>query len=769
MANRYWFGGTGSWTTSNTANWSAASALVFTASCSGTTLTTTGSPALVVGMTVRASAGTSLGTVVSGAANTWVVSIGGTYASQTMTAATAGASVPTTSDNVFFDSGSGASGSTITLTGALACLSFSGQGLSTNFNSTGTLNVAGSFTLASGNTWSATGTITFSSTTTGNTVTTNGVTISASITFNGIGGGWTLGSALTTTGTITLINGTFDTSSSGNYAVSASIFSGTGNTARTLNLNASTITLSGAATAWSFTLTTNLTFNAGTSTINLTSTSNITVSSGGLTYYNLTMSASSVNTTRTITGVNTFNNLTCTNASTAIGVLNLSFGANQTINGTLTLSGGTTNPGTNRLYIGSSTYGTQVTLTAAAVSLTDVDFSDVIGAGAASPFTGTRIGDAANNSGITFTTPKTVYFVGTTATSWAASQWATSSGGAVSSTNFPLPQDTATFDNNSLNASTTLTQGTGYNLPSIDASARTNLITLNFGFAASAYGSIILSSAVTLSGGAALTWQNRNTATITSAGVTWTPNITVNNITGTLKLLDAFVSSTTVNSLTLTSGTFDANGFNFTGAGKFTLTGTNTRTLAIGSGTWTTSNASTTTWVAAATGLTVTGTGTIFLTAATAKTFAGGDVNYGSVILNQGGAGALTISGSNTFGDITNTYGATGATSILFTAGTTQTLANFTASGTVGKLLTLNSTTAGTRFNLSKASGNVDVNYLNIKDSNATGGAGWYANTTSTDSGNNVNWNFSAAPAPVVSSIIYPIELRSFTERRGFY
>ena len=57
----------------------------FTASCSSTTLTTVGSPPLEVGMTILSAGGVSLGTVVSGSANSWVVSIGGTYASQSMT------------------------------------------------------------------------------------------------------------------------------------------------------------------------------------------------------------------------------------------------------------------------------------------------------------------------------------------------------------------------------------------------------------------------------------------------------------------------------------------------------------------------------------------------------------------------------------------------------------------------------------------------------------------------------------------------------------
>lgn len=69
----------------------------FTASCSGTALTTTGSPALVVGMVVTIAGGTSLGSVVSGSVNSWVVSIGGIYSSQTMVASTTGITLVTMS------------------------------------------------------------------------------------------------------------------------------------------------------------------------------------------------------------------------------------------------------------------------------------------------------------------------------------------------------------------------------------------------------------------------------------------------------------------------------------------------------------------------------------------------------------------------------------------------------------------------------------------------------------------------------------------------
>ncbi len=66
------------------------SVISFTASCAGSALTTVGSPALVFGMEVTVAGGTSLGTIVSGSGNSWVVSIGGVFASQTMAASTSG-------------------------------------------------------------------------------------------------------------------------------------------------------------------------------------------------------------------------------------------------------------------------------------------------------------------------------------------------------------------------------------------------------------------------------------------------------------------------------------------------------------------------------------------------------------------------------------------------------------------------------------------------------------------------------------------------------
>jgi hypothetical protein len=119
--------------------------------------------------------------------------------------------------------------------------------------------------------------------------------------------------------------------------------------------------------------------------------------------------------------------------------------------------------------------------------------------------------------------------------------------------------------------------------------------------------------------------------------------------------------------------------------------------------------------------------------------------------LNIGGTGAVTLTGNNTFNTISNS---TQPITIDFAAGSTQTVTNFNVSGTAGNLVTLQSTTPGSQFTLSKASGTVSRDYLSIKDSAATGGAAWYAGANSTNVSNNTGWTFTAPPAPGGQDVI---------------
>jgi hypothetical protein len=110
------------------------------------------------------------------------------------------------------------------------------------------------------------------------------------------------------------------------------------------------------------------------------------------------------------------------------------------------------------------------------------------------------------------------------------------------------------------------------------------------------------------------------------------------------------------------------------------------------------------------------------MTSSATKSFSGGGKTW--PILDNAGAGALVISGSNAFTTIGNSVQ---PTTFTFTAGTTQTVTNFNVSGTAGNLVTINSTSAGAAPILSKSSGTVTANYCSIQNNTATGGAAWGA------------------------------------------
>jgi len=704
MADRYWILGTGTWDSTSTTNWSAS----------------------------------------SGGAG--------------------GASVPTAADNVFFDANSNVGTGAFTVTMAntpRVCNDFLASGLDGVMTLAGTsigLTVSGSLTFQATN-FSATytGTTIFDATTTGKTVTTNGVAFSGSVSFglSAGGGGWTLGSALTVAGSnfVYLYAGTFDTSS-GNYAVTADAFYTTGSITRTLNLNASTLTFTDSTSFfWNIDSSTNLTINAGTSTINNSGTAS-TFYGGGLTYYNLTYTSTALGALNSrLRDANTFNNLTITGRTT-VGIGLFGITADQTINGTFTVSAGTASA--YRMQISSNTLGTTRTLTCAAVSLTDVDFRDITIAGAASPASGTRLGDCKGNSGITFPAAKTVYYGQTGSANWGATgsgSWSATSGGALDATTFPLAQDTAIFPAATYPASgSTTTINDYYNIGTIDMSLRTsNTMTLATGTEfRSILGNWINGTGITLSGAgvfATFTFSGRTTQTITSAGRSFTQNIYIDTPGGSVTLQAALTQSSTA-STTLANGTLDLNGFTYTaGTGNF-ATATGTKNLTFNGGTLVCPAASTTAfWNLNPTGFTTTagtGTGAISMTAATQKTFVGAGSTFNCTI-NQGGAGNLIITGSNTFSNITNTRKSVSATAIYFTAGTTSTFTDWNASGESTRVLTVGSVTASSHT-LSKASGTVNADYLSLSNSTATGGATWNA-TNTIDGGNNSGWVITPPPS----------------------
>jgi hypothetical protein len=661
MADRYWVFGAGTWT--STANWSAAEALSFTASCSGTTLTTVGSPALVIGMTVRNAANTSLGTITGGSANTWTVSIGGTNASQTMRAATGGASVPTAADNVFFTPFSGAAGvasnySVSLTTNPIVCNDFTSSAIGTVASpvpaftgTTATLAVSGSLSWSANTIWQPTGTITFNATTS-KTVSTNNINISAPIVFNGVGGSWTLGSTFRTSSSITLTNGTFDTSSSGNYSVSASTFISSNTNTRTINLNSSTMTLSAASSsALNLGVAINLTFNGASSQINLSNaTSGISSPNSGLTFGALNFTSAALS-SAAITGGNTFDTLSFA-ARTSVGIGTVTFNANQTI-GTLTLNAGTT--AAYRTFLASTLIGTPRTLavTTLTAGAADYDFRDIAITGAAAPLSVTRAGDCKGNSGITFPTAKTSYYASAAGGNIGQASpgvWSLSNNGTPDDTAFPLAQDTIIFPQSPTlypSSGQTVTINATYNLGSIDTTLRTSFLTINTSSAVNLYGSLIRgSSFINISSSSAVTYCGRTTQTISLLGSNFGATITINSPGGTFLLGSNFASSSGGGAVTFVSGTLSLQSFIFS-ASSFSSTGSISRQIDFGTGYITCFATTTNFTLSGATNLTTTGSQDVRINPTVSSTVSPGTLGETNSLNFNFLAGNTSVSGGN--------------------------------------------------------------------------------------------------------------------------
>jgi hypothetical protein len=635
-----------------------------------------------------------------------------------------GASVPTTADAVFFTNLS--TGTCTIATGNTGALSINCTGFAGAIIGTAAITVAGSITLVAGMTYAHTGTVTFSGT---GTLTTAGKTFSG-VTVNGSGITLTLGDALTTgTRSITVTQGTLTTS---NFSVTADSLNSSNSNTRTINLGSSTLTLSG-VTPINFSTSTNLTFNRGTSQINM-SESTATLNGGGVTFRNVSFTSGFAG-TRTITGANTFNNLTL--SASASGLSQLVISANQTVNNSLTCAGVSA---IERAFVRSDIIGTARTITADTVDANDCDFRDITIAGVAAPASPTRGGDCGGNSGITFPAAKTVYRVSAIDTWAGSSSWALTSGGTGSNNNFPLAQDTAIINN------TTALTGTlslaNYNISALNCSTRTNTITLDHNTAVTRYGPYILGSGVTISGTSTQTFSGRGTITFTSAGKTITFPVIVDAPGGTFQLGDNFSLN---NTLVLTSGTLNANNFNLT-CTTFDSNNGNVRTLTMGSGLWTFSGTGNVWNTGTTTNLTFNkNTANILLssTSTNSRSFTGGLAFNKLTIGGATGTSTFSLFGTNQFTELAATKTVAHTITLGSTPGTIDT---WSVTGSSGNVVTLNSSTLGTRrtFNLTNVTSGID--YLSVRDIGVNQTDRFYVGANSTNVSNNSNVIFTAPP-----------------------
>jgi hypothetical protein len=605
MANRYWVGGSGTWDATTTTNWSAS----------------------------------------SGGAG--------------------GASAPTSADDVFFNSSSGAA-PTVTIgtnaaCGAVTITAPTSGTLTFAFGTTGVISYNGNWSnpatlFATTGGGPSTGAIVYVGSGS-STLTTNGYSFPTGFAVNTSAGTLTLAGAFSNFSTSGFIvtQGTFSTSAS-NYSMSTSTLSSSGTNTRTINLNGSTITLS-AQNCVNFATSTNLTLNAGSSTINC-SLSTITFNGGGLTFNNVNFTSTSSSVDTAINGANTFANLSQT-APTSLGVRTITLAASQTVTGTFTANGTTY---TQRVFVRSSTLGTIQTITAATVSTSYADYRDITGAGAGT-WSGTSLGNCGGNTGITFSSPKTVYWNLAGTQNWSATGWAPGSGGTPAVNNFPLAQDTAVFDN--AGSAGTITINSGWSIGTFDASLRTSAMTFSTGSStATVYGDWKFGTGVTSSSTTLIVFAKNGTQTITSNNVQFSFPITINNPNVIFQLADNLSLSSTA-TVNLTSGTLSLQSFKLS-TGLFNSSNSNTRTIAFGTGS-----------------IDCTGTGTVWTTStSTGMTTTGNQV----VNVTSTGSTAITVTNGSLSEANAISFNFTGGTYPLgfFSFGTVKSV-NFTGySGTLG-------------------------------------------------------------------------------------
>mgnify|MGYP000992994283 CR=1 FL=1 len=492
------------------------------------------------------------------------------------------------------------------------------------------------------------------------TVTSAGKSINWLTLTGGASSSYLLADALTVTVSLVHNIGTFNT---GNQAVTCGSFVSNNSNTRTLTLGSSTITCTSATTGWDTTTTTNLTVTANTATVTFTG-ANVGVVFGPKDYNGLSVVFTCVGDPNCYMSGATFANFTRT--GTAAKTDKLSFWSTPpTITFTFTVTG---NSATNRVLVYGSTLGTARTITAAAVSLTNVDFQDITGAGAAS-WTGTSLGDCGGNTGITFTASVTRY--GVVAGNWSSTAtWSATSGGAGGAS-VPLPQDDVILDASSAAGTYTVDMPRACRNLTCTGFTRTLSASVN---PWSVYGSFTLGSGMTLSW-TSMTLAGRGSHTITTAGKVLTDTF-LDAPGGTYTQQDAI--SFGVGAWRVRYGTWVSN--------NYSIAVTNIRwadtsaTRAVILGTSVVTSASNATPLAATTaGLTLSAaSSTIVLsdTSAATKTVQGGGCVFGRLLIQGGPSNSVAITGANTWDRID----APGGCVLTFPASTTQT---FTGPGIV--------------------------------------------------------------------------------------
>ncbi|MEI6766288.1 MAG: T9SS type A sorting domain-containing protein [Bacteroidota bacterium] len=668
----------------------------------------------------------------------------------------AGSSLPTYTDNVYFDANSGfAPGSnTVNVDPAdVFCkdMDWTGAQEYPNITGSGNLQIYGSLKLIPTMSFSHYGYIFFRGTSPGKTITTAGATFSYPISFSGIGGGWTIQDALYSNSTIRLDHGTLNTN--GKDLSCYDFFCDSANT-RSLILGSSHFYCN--TTMWmNFD---SLTFDAGTSTLSFPADGylNLDSVSTPMIFYNLEFTGNTNNTgnitnysgTRAI-----FNNITFAQHAMIYG--------DNTVNGTLRLSAGgiiqfspNTTTTLNGNIITSANCGqvaniqtqgpgspayfrrTTGTLTADHVFIRDIQTT---GGGT---FIANNSIDGSGNSGWTFNAAAVndLYWING-AGSWSdTTHWSTSSGGLNTSC-IPGPNTNVHFDANSFfspNETVTLDVNDAY-CRDMDWTGVLQNPMLGGNYTnLRIFGSLTFDPTMFNNFPGYVYFQGPSAGnTITCAG-SYFYTVYFSG-SGAYTLLDDFTAQYDIN---FDYGTLNTNGKTIT-VNNFYSNTLNYRTLNLSNSTLNINYS----MQFYSTNLTLNG-GTSSLNILTNQNI--GFYNWGTApasniqMYNVSFAGPASIYGNNT---INGTLSLVGGNIYTFESNRTTVMnGTISVSGSCGHPATIKGASTGTAATFSRATGTFNGDMLEVIDIAATGGATFNA-TNSTGSGIVTGWNFTAPAA----------------------
>jgi hypothetical protein len=350
----------------------------------------------------------------------------------------------------------------------------------------------------------------------------------------------------------------------------------------------------------------NYTISAASATFTMNSGSGF--QGGGAIYGTVAWAAVSGTQSPGITGSNTFTNLTFGPGTSGTPEIHFQGGTTQTITGTFSVAGSATfrtkvATGNNN-FTGTVTAGSLVTInlgTTGSATLAHAHLMDVAIVGTNTPVTGTRLGNALGNSGITFDAPRTLYWVGNSGTWLDATKvhWALTSGGTPSAAvPYPLPQDDVVIDSNSFTlANQTITCDERWLCRNFTVGTTpTGCQATASGALVSFFGDVRIPDATQFKFDEIFYARTRSTSTHLRDSNSTNAKLYVQAPGGTVSLVDDLE----VNEIRLYAGTFDSAGHNVTlQTFDADITGgmvAYQRELRMGSGLWTLLDGTTTGW-----------------------------------------------------------------------------------------------------------------------------------------------------------------------------